>query len=55
MVAFSHIGYDKALKKGEIQDRIMKDIMKKNHLYGEFNTVDLSEKNIEKQILSRLI
>ena len=54
MVSFSHMSYDQAFKKGEIQDDIMKDIMKKNNLSGSFNLFELSEKDIEKQILSKL-
>jgi len=54
MVTFSHIGYNKALQKGKIQDQIMQQIMKKNQLFDRFSIQELEEKNIESQILSNI-
>ena len=54
MVTFSHMGYNQALEKGKIQDDIMKQIMKQNNLFNDFNIEELEEKNIEAQILSNI-
>jgi len=54
MVTFSDIPYSEALKRGRVQDRIMKEIMIKNKLVGEFNVKELEEKNIERKILDKI-
>ena len=54
MVTFSNLRYSEAMKKGQVQNSIMKDIMIDNNLTSLFDVKDLEKKNIEKKILLQL-
>ena len=54
MVTFTHMGYNKAMEQGKIQDKIMKEVMRTNNLRSNFDIRELKEKNIEKEILLKL-
>ena len=43
MVTFSNIRYSEALKLGEVQDKIMLDIMTTNNLTSDFNLEELKK------------
>jgi len=42
------------MKKGQVQNGIMKEIMINNHLTSSFDVKDLEKKNIEEKILLKL-
>ena len=54
MVTFSDMRYSLAIKKGKLQDKIMKQIMIDNNLFQSFDIKELIKKNIEQKILSKL-
>ena len=55
MVTFSNMRYSEAIKRGEVQNKIMESVMTKNNLLSDFDINELENLNIEQQILELLL